>query len=212
MLKLKKIVVGALETNCYILYDEGKSIVIDPGDDFQLIESFLLSENLTCEFILLTHAHFDHIKAVDSLVEKYGSKVLINESDFHLLTDAALNLSMNFYRKAITVKTKNIKTVKDEQMNLLGYTFNFVTTPGHTPGSMCIIVEDKMFTGDTLFYRSIGNAFPPYGNTTQEIESIKSKLYTLDFDYTCLTGHGLQTKLFYEINNNPYTGDIYSGY
>lgn len=215
MLNIITLTVGMMSVNCYFLINTdypGNAVVIDPGDNFEEINKLADSLNISKIDIVLTHAHFDHIGAVDALCNKYSSRVYVHEDDRALLTDPTLNLSANFFRTC-TVNNTNIEYVNDNShVNLIGLDFVFIHTPGHTPGSACIKVDDNLFTGDTLFYLSIGNAFPPYGDTMLEIESIKTKLYSLADDLICYPGHGQNTSLSFEKNNNPYTGDKYSGY
>lgn len=203
MLKIECISVGALSVNCYIVSNENRAVVIDPGDDFLTISEYIDKNNLVPEAVLLTHGHFDHIGACNAICQKYNIHCIINEADLNLLTDANLNLSLRFLGQPITY-TGEVKTVTNQSVNLIGCEFGFISTPGHTPGSMCIKVEDYLFTGDTLFRLSVGNAFAPYGDFNKEIVSIKTKLLTLDFDYTCFTGHGDSTTLFYEKKYNQY--------
>ncbi len=214
MLNIETIPVGPLKTNCYVLYakDSSDAIIIDPGDEFEKIDSFIAGNGLCPKHIILTHGHYDHIGAINQLSKKYNPQIIINSNDYSLLKNPDYNLSSNHFGKKTVVDSENIKCVDDETCFLLGYIFSFIHTPGHTLGSMCIKVKDILFTGDTLFYMSIGNEFPPFGNIKTEINSIKTKLYTLSGNYICYTGHGIATNLDFERNNNPFTGENYNGY
>ncbi len=204
MLSVEKIVVGELSTNCYLVFNSNKdSVVIDPGAQGEVISEKIESLGLNVISILLTHAHFDHIGAVGYLVSKYNCDVILHKNDVALLKDRDLNLSERFTNKSIDFCGK-YKAVTEQKLVLLGKTFEFLHTPGHTPGSVCILVDDMLFTGDTLFYMSIGNAFSPYGSVNQELKSIKNKLFTINRDLICYTGHGNQTSLFFEKSYNPY--------
>ena len=206
MINVKTLPVGSMQSNCYIVYSSVTlhCVVIDPGDEGDKIIDVIESLNLSVDFVILTHGHFDHIGAVDTICEKYNVGIIINKNDEICLKDINFNLSGRFPAKNVIVRTDNITSVENCNMNLLGQEFNFISTPGHTNGSMCIAVDDHLFTGDTLFRLSIGNQFPPYGNIKTEIDSIKNKLFTLNKDYTCYPGHGETTTLFYEKSNNPY--------
>lgn len=205
MLKVETLTLGAMQTCCYIVYntESMEAIVIDPGAQPEKIISAadLLSVNV--RHILLTHAHFDHIGAVDALALHYNCDITVCRHDLELLYDPSLNLSRNFAGD-ITVSSKNIITVDDSKAELIGSSFEFITTPGHTNGSMCIKTEGIIFTGDTLFYCSVGNDFPPYGSIEREVNSIKNKLLVLKGDYICYPGHGKSTTLDFERRNNPY--------
>lgn len=206
MLKYKTVVVGMMQSNCHVIYNENtaEAVIFDPGDESHRIIKTVDSLNLKPCCVILTHGHFDHISATDEICSYYNIGLLININDKDLLQNPSYNLSIAFMHNGITVDTKNVEYVSDEKRNIIGEEFEFITTPGHTNGSMCIKVSDILVTGDTLFYMSIGNAFPPFGDMYKEITSIKSKILTLKGDYVCLTGHGQSTRLSYEKNNNQY--------
>ncbi len=205
MLKIYSLVFGGAYCNCYIVCDSERNdaIVIDPGANFQKIDAKLCEHSLTPKHIFLTHAHYDHIGAVDALCDKYGCDIFVGKNDLPLLSSPELNFSAHHDRQ-ITVKNDNITAVCDEKKTLCGIDFLFITTPGHTNGSVCIKAENTLFTGDTLFYRSVGNDFPPYGDFEKELSSIKNKLYTIESDCVCLPGHGMSTTLDAERRENPY--------
>lgn len=208
MLSLITLSLGQMQANCYIVYDPVSldAVIIDPGDEPEKITDVIKENKLAVKHIILTHGHFDHIGAVNDIANNFGADIIVNENDKDFLTMPILNLSAGFLNSDISVSCNNVKTVKDCSLNLIGCDFEFISTPGHSPGSMCIKVSDMLFTGDTLFYMSVGNEFPPYGNFEQEIRSIKNKLFTIDGDYTCYPGHGPRTSLEFERSNNPYTG------
>lgn len=206
MLSVITLSLGQLQTNCHIVYDDStlKTLVIDPGDEPEKIISVIENKHLSVEAVILTHGHFDHIAAVDDISKKYGAQIFINKNDIEFLSNPDYNLSSKFISGGITVTNDNIKAVNDCKKLFLDREFEFISTPGHSPGSMCIKVENMLFTGDTLFYMSVGNEFPPFGSFDVEIKSIKNKLLNLNDDYVCYCGHGPSTTLDYERNNNPY--------
>ena len=214
MIVIERLVLGRLDTNCYILYNkiDNNTVIIDPAADFETIDKYLIDKDLLLDSVILTHGHFDHIEALSSLVNKYNPRIIINKFDKDLLSDASLNLSLNFFGKDVTVKSDKIVLVEDDNKLLIDNIFTFIHTPGHTPGSMCVKIDDNLFTGDTLFYHSIGNAFPPYGDVELEIESIISKLLTYNKNLVCYPGHGQSTTLDEERKNNPYLTGGYYGY
>lgn len=207
MIKVIRIEVGYMKVNCYIVFnpDTNKAVVIDPGDDADYIISKITENSLQVEHIILTHAHFDHIMAVDRLCDEFKCDIIMNKGDFEYLTEPKYNLSSEFPLPDVVIRNENVRFVGDETLGILDDDFSFIHTPGHSKGSMCICVGELLFTGDTLFKMSVGNDFPPFGSLLEEISSIVNKLYSLDGDYICYPGHGENTTLDFERRNNPYT-------
>jgi len=203
MLKVFTLPVGPLHSNCYILNsNDNRAVVIDPGDDFEKIDRHITSNRFTLNSIILTHGHFDHFGALNQLCEKYGCNVYIHSNDVLFLKDAELNLSSRMNGRSV-IFDGTVIPVTEQTVSFIGADFRFIHTPGHTPGSVCILVEEMLFTGDTLFNLSVGNSFSPYGDLNLEIKSIKDKLFMLN-DVTCYPGHGEKTSLEYEKKFNPY--------
>ena len=205
-----KLTVGPMKSNCYIVYnnDTRKAVIIDPGDESSYIMRILDDYVLFPEHIILTHGHFDHIGAADILAEEFQCDIIMNKNDYHFLGNPILNLSKTYGLNTV-VKCQRLTFVGDCQHHYIDAAFGFIHTPGHTPGSMCIAVGNMLFTGDTLFNDSIGRAFPPYGNTEQEIASIKMLMNKIKDDLNCHPGHGLNTTLDKERKYNAYiTGDV----
>ena len=191
--------VGELMTNCYIVWDENtkNAAVIDPGDDGAYLADCLKKLGLTLKYILLTHGHFDHIGGVDELRQVCGSKpeVYISESD--------LGLEAVFH-ESVALDPKTVKTWKEgDTVTLDSITFQVIATPGHTPGSVCLIAGDVIFSGDTLFQGSCGRTDFPGGSWGQMSASLK-RLYELPGDYTVLSGHTGSTTLERERKTNMF--------
>ena len=191
--------VGELMTNCYIVWDENtkNAAVIDPGDDGAYMADCLKKLGLTLKYILLTHGHFDHIGGVDELRQVCGSKpeVYIAESD--------LGLEAVFHETA-SLDPKTVKTWKEgDTVTMDSITFQVIATPGHTPGSVCLIAGDVIFSGDTLFQGSCGRTDFPGGSWGQMSASLK-RLYELPGDYTVLSGHTGSTTLERERKTNMF--------
>lgn len=199
--------VGPVYTNCYIVNKENDStgcVVIDPGEDAEKIASYIRKKNLTCEGILLTHGHFDHITAVSELHSLVGGKIYAYEKEKELLADPMLNSSaMVGYEVGIEADV----WLRDGQMlEIAGMQFQVIHTPGHTTGGCCYYAEsDKLlFSGDTIFMESIGRTDLPTGNSWELIDSVRNKVLTLPNDVTIYPGHGPKTTVAYEVANNPY--------
>lgn len=186
---------GYLQTNCYILQsDTGHCLVIDPADQADVILDFIQTKGLTLDAILLTHGHFDHVGAVKYLSAETDCPVYIHEADLSL-------------PPAITAgKLYHTHTYAEgDTLTLADLTFKVLHTPGHTPGSVCLLVGDTLFSGDTLFRGSCGRTDFP-GGSWEQIQSSLKALAALPGDYRVLPGHGEQTTLEWERTHNPYLG------
>ena len=196
--------VGGLGTNCYIVSDDsGRAAIIDPGGDAQRILDAVQVNNLTVDYILLTHAHFDHIMAVEELSEAMGAQILVGAGDAPMLYDAQLNLSaMVFPSQAVEVTAHRL--LFDRETIHIGNTeLTVMETPGHTRGSVCYVGDGVLFSGDTLFAGSIGRTDLPGGDMTVLRRSLM-RLAALEGDYTVYPGHGEETTLSCEKAANPY--------
>ena len=189
-----------MQTNTYILYDDESkdAVLIDPGDDFQRLEDVLSENKLNCVAVLLTHAHFDHCNCAKYFQNK-GAKVYLHSDDLKLI-ETDYNLAKHF-GIGFNAFTPDVLLKDGDIINLLGKTFKVIHTPGHTAGSVCYMVEDNIFTGDTLFCLSRGRTDFPTGDAMALNFSIK-KLYALSGDYNIYSGHGESTKLSNERRYN----------
>ena len=194
MIEIHAIPLGMLQTNCYILTREGsrRCVVIDPGQQPQPLLDYLQQNQLTVDAILLTHGHFDHVGGVRTLVAETDAPVYLNEADLALpprMTDGPLYYTASYG--------------EGSQVEAAGLTFQVISTPGHTPGSVCLLTEDCMFSGDTLFAGSCGRTDFP-GGSSQDMLSSLHRLSALDRDYRVFPGHGESTTLAREKQYNPY--------
>ena len=179
---IKTIPVGQLETNCYVVINEQslECVVIDPGDESNTILDYMESNRLKCRAILVTHGHYDHVGAVDTIAEETGVPVYMNErDDYRHAVDSHLPYSLK----------DNGKSYDDgDILELAGLRFHVIATPGHTPGGVTLQCEDALFTGDTLFKGSCGRTDLPGGDMQQELASLR-KLCSLPGDYEVYPGH-----------------------
>lgn len=203
----KTLVLGKVQSNCYIISrpNSGEAVVIDPGDSAYTIEKYLEKNDLECKAILLTHGHFDHVMAAPELKSMTNATIYAHEAEVELLKDPKLNASAYMGDKEISVQA-DILLKDKEELSLAGLSWQVIYTPGHTIGGVCFYLpeEKMMFTGDTLFYESIGRADLPTGNHHQLIESIQNQLFVLEATIELYPGHGRPTTIAHEKDNNPY--------
>lgn len=194
-----KIVVGELQTNCYLLADtqSKKCAIIDPGGDYQKIKTFIGSQNLIPSFIINTHGHADHILANS----QFKLPVYIHKNDAGFLSDLNKNLSQTGY----VMEKKPERLLEDGDIIELGnLPLKVIHTPGHTPGSICLLYNGVLFSGDTLFDSGVGRSDWPYGNLAQLINSIQNKLFILADNLKVYPGHGPETTIGREKRGNPW--------
>ncbi|KAA0966057.1 MBL fold metallo-hydrolase [Sporosarcina sp. ANT_H38] len=208
MLKVYTYSLGPIQTNCYIISDEsGNCLIMDPGEESGRIINKVKSKELTPIAILLTHAHFDHIGAVDNIRDRYNIPVYIHEEEQDWLVDPRLNGSAK-YPGLPDVRTRKADMfIRNEGMMIVGpFEFEVRHTPGHSPGSISYIFGPSRFAivGDTLFQQGVGRTDLIGGNTGVLLKSIHDKLLCLDDDFIIYPGHGPSTTPEDEKNSNPF--------
>jgi len=206
---IKTAPLGDLGANFYMLVDEASSemLVVDPGARCDIIEKMIVDSGYTLRYIVLTHAHVDHIGALDDLKAKYDVPVVIHKDDASALNDDSLSLCSAL--RVPVPKTKADMEVTENDTLTLGETcIKFIHTPGYTKGSMCILAENILITGDTLFQLSVGRTDFPGGSFKELESSIIDKLYSLPKDTKVYPGHGNSTTILYESQNNPFVRGI----
>ena len=167
-----------IRANCYIIETESKNAAaVDPGDEFEKIDRFLTDNDLTLKTILLTHGHFDHIGAVDALYRHSSAadrpRIVIHELDAPMLTNPVLNAGMGLMGCEITAPQATDLVREGDELTLAGLKIQVLHTPGHTPGSVCYLIEGELFTGDTLFDYGWGRTDLPGGNEEQMEDSLR---------------------------------------
>lgn len=194
--------VGPIQANCYIVMENGNALVIDPGDEGAQISQMVHALGLKVEAILLTHAHFDHIGAVDTLAKEFDAPCYVNPNELEALQNPKLNGSVSLGEPAMSVKTKAIAYHEGE--NKIGsFEVTAYYAPGHSIGSTLLLIGNNLFTGDVLFQNSIGRVDLPGGSVEQMKETLNF-INSLKTNYTVYPGHGPATTLFAEQSRNPY--------
>lgn len=204
-MKIVRIPAGVYAANCYLVYSETTrdGIIVDPGGDADSIIDYIKRENLNIDKIILTHGHGDHIGGVIELKEKLGAKVMIHKDDVELLKDGSKNLSTTMSMGAIEIEP-DIELNDGDIIEFGEFKAKVIHTPGHTKGGICLKIEDKLITGDTLFVGSVGRTDLVGGNHSKLIESIKEKLMILPDEIEVLPGHGGSSTIGYERKSNPF--------
>ena len=204
MVTIHTLVLGAYQTNCYIVHDDSSKscAVIDPGYEPEKILALTDKLGLTVDAILLTHGHFDHVGAVEALVGRTGCKLWMKEADY---AQKPSPIASFFYPIHDCDFTEVCFCEEGEQIHAGGLMFTVMETPGHTWGSVCYMCEDAMFCGDTLFAGACGRIDLPGGDRAAMIASLE-RLSQMDTDYRVLPGHGGGSTLFREQQTNPYLG------
>lgn len=205
---LEKVVVGEFQVNCYILAQNNEAIIIDPGAEPKKIKRILDKLNLAPFLIINTHGHIDHISAD----EAFGVPIYIHKDEVNFLRDPELNLSDFLGERFSLSANAEIFCVEDNQeIKLNNLKLKVIHTPGHTPGGISLWLrsprQDILFTGDTLFAGSIGRTDFLGADIKKLLESIRKKIFVLNENIKILPGHGPESTIGREKQENPYLRD-----
>ncbi|MDQ1329034.1 MAG: hydroxyacylglutathione hydrolase [Candidatus Poribacteria bacterium] len=195
---------GSMQANCYLLECEEthSAIVIDPGDDAEVILDILEKRKLNLEFIINTHGHIDHISANADLKKKTSAKLYIHRLDADMIINPQKNLS-SFIGRDISSPSADKILEDGDNLEVGTIILKVIHTPGHSPGSICLLADESVFTGDLLFAGSIGRYDFPGSSYNQIISSLKM-IMELDDDLVVYSGHGPITTIGEERNTNPF--------
>ena len=191
-MNIKTLILGPLQVNCYILWETEQCHVIDPGFEPERVMKTCDELGLKIQAILLTHGHFDHVGGVKKIAEKTGCQVFLHPDELSLppfITSGKLYYTDTY--------------AEGDEITLAGMTFTVLHTPGHTPGAVCLHFGDHLFTGDTLFAGSCGRTDLP-GGSFATIKASLIRLASLPCNASIYPGHGEETTLETERQNNPY--------
>lgn len=197
---------GAMGANCYLYActESKKAVIIDPGADGKKIYRWVSEKGLKVDYILLTHGHVDHIGAVDDLRGLLGNVTVgIHVGDAEMLTDGKKNLS-SYMGAALVLQSADFLLQDGQEITIGKEKLNVISTPGHSPGCVCFLTPEGLFSGDTLFAGSIGRTDFPGGSMEQLIKGVKEKLMILPDDTRVFPGHGEETSIGEEKRDNPF--------
>lgn len=202
-MKILTFPLGAMRTNCYFLIDtaSNKAVVVDPAYDAAYIERKLADNSLALEYIILTHAHFDHMMALSRLRSDTGAPLLIGEADAQTLSQPEHTYMKQYALKNEGEAPANRLLRDGDTINLGGEKIKVMLTPGHTRGSLCLVADRDIITGDTLFRGDVGRC-DLYGGDEAALKKSLTRIAALDGDYKLHPGHGASTTLDYERRNN----------
>ncbi|MCK5285887.1 MAG: MBL fold metallo-hydrolase [Candidatus Pacebacteria bacterium] len=204
-LKIKKFVTGSIETNVYLVFNEKskKAFLIDCAAPIGEYKDFILENNLKLEFVVITHGHYDHIEGLNEFLTEFDTSFYISEKEEHMLINPMNNGSLMMGDPMVVNKKPNF--LKDGQkIKFEDRELEIIETPGHSLGGICVKLNDWLFSGDTLFYRSVGRTDFPYSDAKQLQDSIRQKLFILDKNIQVFPGHGRETSIGEEIMENPF--------
>lgn len=202
---LKQFILGDLENNNYLLIDEAskEAVLIDCTKESSEIDDILKEYNASLKYILLTHGHFDHILGVNDFKKKYDCKVLLHQEDNNLVENIE-DFVRRFGMYGLEIQQIDDFVKENDIINFGDNEIKVIHTPGHTKGGVCYLVGDKIFTGDTLFYETVGRTDLPGGSFEQIKSSVQNKLFTLDENIKVYPGHGITTTIRHEKENNNF--------
>lgn len=204
-MKVEFLLTGHLASyaNCYGLLTDKAAIVVDPGKYTANIAEFLKNNSDKTRLILITHAHYDHIGGALQLRNETGVKIAIGKNEEFALSDCSYNLSGRF-TPAIPAFNADYVIEDEEKFTVGDVTIKAYETPGHTIGGMCYLINDVLFSGDMLFYETVGRVDLPGGNAFEMQNSLDRMMWLFDDDVKVYSGHGEMTTIGHERKNNLY--------
>lgn len=190
-MELYRLILGSYQVNCYLCCNDHACVIVDPGYEPETVSAAIEKKGLKPEAILLTHGHFDHVGAVKALSSRYSIPVYLHPADLSLPLPLTRPMGL----------TEEVD--EGDELHLAGLSFRVMHTPGHSAGSVCYVVGDVMFSGDTLFAGSRGRTDLPGGSDSAMRKSL-NRLAAMTGDYHICPGHGEITTLSQEQKTNPY--------
>ncbi len=204
---IKKLTIGAFASNNYLVIceDTKDAVLIDAGGDYKSTIQQIKDSKAGLKYIFYTHAHLDHISGDRELKKNLQLKTFLHKDDQFLVEMFKEQLKM-FAMPELDEPIIDENINHGQKLDVGNLKFEVIHTPGHSPGSVCYLVEDALFSGDTLFADSVGRTDLPGGSYEQLEDSILNRLFTLDENIKVYPGHGSSTSIGYEKQNNPFFG------
>lgn len=204
----EKFGLGALDNNNYLLIDEDENgvkeaVLIDCSEPCAEIDALIEKSGAKLKYILLTHGHFDHILGVNYYKNKYNCQVLLHQAD-QILVDTMSRYIEHFDFEPIEIQKIDAYFKEGDIIKFGKSQIKVIETPGHTKGGVCFLIENKIFTGDTLFRLAVGRTDLMGGSFSELVSSVKEKIFTLDDEIEVYPGHGWQSTVGFEKVNNKF--------
>lgn len=202
MMEIKTVITGNIEENCHLIWDENKRcLVIDPGDDCNRILKAISENHLTVEKIVLTHGHYDHVGAVNELKKATGATVIAHLEEKELILNPELSLA-RYISPDFAVPQVDSYVKEGDVISVGELSFTVMHTPGHTRGGMCLYGHGVLFSGDTVFYGTLGRWDFPTGDLSKLAHSIIKRIFSLPDETVIYSGHGPKTTVGMEKKQN----------
>jgi len=207
-MKIDNIVVGALQANCFIVYDEDShdAIVVDPGDDAEKIIRLIEDRKLKVARIICTHGHFDHVGAVTGMKEKTGAAVMLHKGDLDIYMRADKQGALWGFQIE-QPPAPDMYIDEGDELAVGGFRLKVLHTPGHSPGGICLYGEGVILTGDTIFAGSVGRTDFP-GGSAKELKRSFARIIALPPETRIFSGHGPSTTVKYEKKDNFFVYEL----
>jgi len=202
---IKNIVVGPLQVNCFIIADDvsKEAVVIDPGDEPDMILDILKKNGLTIQYIICTHGHFDHVGAVSDIKKETGAKVALHKDELKIYS-AALDMAAFWGYDIERPPEPDMLLTDGDAVEFGGIRLNVLHTPGHSPGCICLYGDGIVITGDTIFAGSVGRT-DLYGGDEKKLKESFKRLMSLPENIRVLPGHGPETSIAREKRENMFS-------